>query len=505
MNSKDFCKFVYLVISLGYGRAHSFYASRIPNGNIVPSQGGGFCLGVGHETCVGGGKTNAFGTDFERAGDSWTKELCEKDSDGDGFSNGEELGDPCCVWKEGIRPSREKSISHPGDANSWSNPYPKVSCNITESSVLNDPEEYPFFGADEEPRWSDLDLKYKVPANETEYMNFYFNFGANNTVLSEPQYLVGWEVSVDQERHIHHFVGYACPAVYDNIEPFSDLEEGGRERRENGLHCRRLFMAWAPGSSRMAYPLNAGLPIGPSTPHQSLVLQVHYDNPERLRGLVDHSSVRIFYTPTVRPDSVAILSLGDQILAGVDTIPASEKSWHVTHACLIKTSGVQDVRVISHIPHMHYHGKRIWTELIASGWMAGPDGRPEFERTAAAAGAPLAVFGRNDAFDADLQRAYPANATGQGYFALRDGDLLATTCVYDTSGSARPVRGGFGSADEMCIHFMLFHPAGALGREACYGGGAVIAGPWPPGRSSVAEAPALLEALLEPSPGLRLG
>jgi hypothetical protein len=43
-------------------------------------------------------------------------ELCNQDSDGDGKTNGEELGDPCCVWKpsalttvgEGYR------ISHPG-------------------------------------------------------------------------------------------------------------------------------------------------------------------------------------------------------------------------------------------------------------------------------------------------------------------------------------------------------------------------------------------------------
>jgi hypothetical protein len=44
--------------------------------------------------------------DFAAAGHAWTKELCQADSDGDGFSNGQELGDPQCTvsgdgaWKQ---------------------------------------------------------------------------------------------------------------------------------------------------------------------------------------------------------------------------------------------------------------------------------------------------------------------------------------------------------------------------------------------------------------------
>ncbi len=39
-----------------------------------------------------------FVQDYEEAGELWTQDLCEMDSDGDGLTNGEELGDPCCVW-----------------------------------------------------------------------------------------------------------------------------------------------------------------------------------------------------------------------------------------------------------------------------------------------------------------------------------------------------------------------------------------------------------------------
>lgn len=40
-------------------------------------------------------------------------ELCRKDSDGDGRTNGEELGDPNCVWRENAIPDKN-AFSHPG-------------------------------------------------------------------------------------------------------------------------------------------------------------------------------------------------------------------------------------------------------------------------------------------------------------------------------------------------------------------------------------------------------
>lgn len=49
---------------------------------------------------------------FEMAGGTWTKEVCQADSDGDGMSNGAELGDADCTWRKGG--ARRKARSHPG-------------------------------------------------------------------------------------------------------------------------------------------------------------------------------------------------------------------------------------------------------------------------------------------------------------------------------------------------------------------------------------------------------
>ena len=52
--------------------------------------------------------------DFAAASHKWTVDLCNKDSDGDGKSNGVELGDPTCVWKKG-NTANGTATGHPGN------------------------------------------------------------------------------------------------------------------------------------------------------------------------------------------------------------------------------------------------------------------------------------------------------------------------------------------------------------------------------------------------------
>lgn len=100
-----------LCISTVYAKPE--FVRELPNGGAVPG-----IAALGHKNTIGGGALNAFGEAFEKAGFKWTTELCRADSDGDGRSNGEELGDPCCVWKNtyGNFPTFSEGISHPGDA-----------------------------------------------------------------------------------------------------------------------------------------------------------------------------------------------------------------------------------------------------------------------------------------------------------------------------------------------------------------------------------------------------
>ena len=109
---------------------------KVPNGNRIPcppeaegcipaeeaDQPESVCKGVGHRTCSGGTlPLNPFGQAFKNAGYLWTTALCCADSDGDGQTNGEELGDPDCAfagaWQEDVPLTSTLQfwdISHPG-------------------------------------------------------------------------------------------------------------------------------------------------------------------------------------------------------------------------------------------------------------------------------------------------------------------------------------------------------------------------------------------------------
>ena len=103
----------------GGAEARGFRAAMVPNAEAV---------GAGCNLChVSGGGTprNEFGLDVEALVTAngrevfWSPELAALDSDGDGSTNGEELGDPEGTWTAGDpAPGDADQVTHPGDAES---------------------------------------------------------------------------------------------------------------------------------------------------------------------------------------------------------------------------------------------------------------------------------------------------------------------------------------------------------------------------------------------------
>lgn len=107
-----------LALFITISTAFPTYLIRLPNSDAsIRPKSGIDCLYLGHEGCRAGAPRNQFGLDFAKYGRQWTKQLCETDSDGDGYTNGQELGDPCCKWTQtnGFK-LRMTDLSHPGDA-----------------------------------------------------------------------------------------------------------------------------------------------------------------------------------------------------------------------------------------------------------------------------------------------------------------------------------------------------------------------------------------------------
>ncbi|RLN95985.1 hypothetical protein BBJ28_00024179 [Nothophytophthora sp. Chile5] len=115
--------------------AREEYVALLPNGANVPG-----VAALGHVNPDGGGRENSFGRDFQEMGMQWTKELCKADSDNDGQTNGQELGDPCCEWSETSAVLRwTEGVSHPGDASKMSDAslWAGVHCSNATSTTVN--------------------------------------------------------------------------------------------------------------------------------------------------------------------------------------------------------------------------------------------------------------------------------------------------------------------------------------------------------------------------------
>jgi hypothetical protein len=121
--NKWFSGLAVVAIFLGFGssqtvEARSSRVNQVPNGTVI---GCATC----HVDPAGGGTRNDFGkqveanflTAFDFTGQvMWGAELAALDADGDGVSNGAELGDPDGVWNPGDDAGDPDLATRPGDA-----------------------------------------------------------------------------------------------------------------------------------------------------------------------------------------------------------------------------------------------------------------------------------------------------------------------------------------------------------------------------------------------------
>eukprot|EP00873_Tetraselmis_striata_P001969 jgi/Tetstr1/422233/TSEL_013085.t1 len=499
----------------GVSDAHRQYLASIPNARSVPNpDGGGICTGIGHTTCYGGGARNSFGSDFDAHGHQWTQGLCHSDSDGDGLSNGVELGDPCCTWAPGYGglSLMDFAASHPGfpesvpdggvqailnqvDCSNTGLPLPQS--NIITADSVN------FHNEEEEVLSKTYVMERNVTTAETQYISFPFNVGSldDGAPWQDTLYLVGWTVDVGQLDYVHHVIVFSCPEELPPMLQRFDEHEHDDNPRSDEFECNDWVVIWGPGQDEYSLPHDVAMPLGPGTPHRAFMIQVHYNNVAGVSGVQDRTSVTMHLTRTPRTHEVGILRLGDLIL-GEREIPAGQASWHFTSRCLILTEDEQDVTLVAHSPHMHLNGRRLWSEKIPVG--GDPHASGSWKDAVSAARADhkrLETLGGIDQFDFNSQLLYDSAPR----MVLRHGDLALTTCVYNTTHQSSNVNGGLGSMNEMCLHSLFVYPASAMRRLQCIDDDRSVAGPWPTGMSSVLERPHLLEAMLRPNISSQVG
>eukprot|EP00803_Ostreobium_quekettii_P010956 evm.model.scf_201EXC.9 EVM.evm.TU.scf_201EXC.9 scf_201EXC:105485-112982(+) len=280
---------------------------------------------------------------------------------------------------------------------------------------------------------------------DTVYDNVRFNFPDDREY-----HMVGVEPLIDNEEMVHHFVMFVCEEPTDR--PGEILED----ESEMDDECEESVYLWAPGNGNFSLPSNAGISVGKGTGRLSFELQIHYDNPLLQTGRTDASGIRMHLTSDLRKDEVGLLWSG--MVTSVGEIPPKEEVVFSATICQLvidETQAPDGITVFSNVPHMHFLGRRLWTDILrvpSEDLHTGGNFISDLTQLE-----KVGELSREDNFDFNVQR-----WSHMAALKLRNGDILATTCVFNSTERNESTFGGEGTFDEMCVDFISYYPASAL-------------------------------------------
>ncbi|KAG7354015.1 copper type II ascorbate-dependent monooxygenase [Nitzschia inconspicua] len=272
---------------------------------------------------------------------------------------------------------------------------------------------------------------YTIPAQETTYHYICKSFEElqeqYNLPVTEDGILTfiagGAVLSPKTEQYVHHFI------VYGSSNPTPTEETCGQGN---------MLWGWAPGEEPTALPQNIGIPLfDPNGYFRSIAVEIHYNNPEMLDGLVDSSGFRVYFSIQPREIEAAWLALGDPATLMKGTAiedGLSEYSFTCASDCSSAALGSQSVTVIGETLHMHKTGVRMTNELIRNGEVAN--------------------LGAVDVFEFAQQGSFKVQQEG---YEIMPGDSFKTTCYYRDG-----TEFGLSSQQEMCVAFLLYYPAKSI-------------------------------------------
>ncbi|XP_050715576.1 uncharacterized protein LOC126998176 [Eriocheir sinensis] len=257
----------------------------------------------------------------------------------------------------------------------------------------------------------------------------------------------------------HHIIGYIPLAQKENLEHFHHaviyecmLPDGERHYEKwvdwEGFQCHtpnmppswRLcnspIVAWAIGGEGEMFPEHVGFPMGEADTTY-FMMEIHYDNPNLKKGVVDSSGIRLFYTDQLRQHDAGTILFGHSV-SPLHIIPPAQKwltAGYCDASCTRQHLPAEGITLFQGLLHAHLLGTAISLRH-------GRDGEE----------LPPVMEDMNYDFNYQNTRILREEVT------VLPGDTFIVDCAYDSSNRTTTTFGGLGTNEEMCVVFMSYYP-----------------------------------------------
>ena len=275
---------------------------------------------------------------------------------------------------------------------------------------------------------------------------------------------------------VHHMHLHVCDEGSSAFEAHRTLYENENENENDarrpktclppswtpGSGCHGTAWTFLPGQEPVVFPDGVGFAVGGDDADgddlavRRVVLEVHYDGADAMKGRADFSGLRLWATKDWERDAksrVGLLSVADPFARLPQNLPADAADARYTTHCPpgCTSTFAEPLRVFASMTHAHLRARHVLTSVgtpdPATGLVPEGDGP-------STSGWRVVVDAKDDAgaFSHDRQKFEPAE------FSIQPGDALRTECRYDTRGAASSIPFGPATSQEMCMQVFLYYP-----------------------------------------------
>ncbi|CAG7729825.1 unnamed protein product, partial [Allacma fusca] len=182
--------------------------------------------------------------------------------------------------------------------------------------------------------------------------------------------------------------------------------------------CQQYMYGWAVGGETLILPENIGIPLNELGIPEYFLLEVHYDNPNKLSNLNYNTGIEIYTTKNLRKQEAGIIRIGYETGIGL-MIPPNTSNYiiagHCSSTCTESRFPDEGIKVFTLILHSHLAGRKMKLRQFRNG----------FEL-------PWWAYDNNYDFDFQQNRLLPVHQE------ILKGDHLTLECTDDSSHLSPP-------------------------------------------------------------------